>query len=351
MNSVVLDSFIPDTSERNAYIIKAELMSNDVQIAQTTTNHFVSDKSITVAYDTDKDYLTEIDDNANVTISLRDERVVDLIFTTSSEDTELINKHTAQIETIKDKLEKIGYAVNLSNSTSYLSAKDTFAWIEYDHPNYNTQTPYTQHIVYDDNSIKMLGYTAVAYKDFLLVPDENSSQKIFNFDIQRDKTDWHSMNGDEFLFNTTVGEETISGYYVLVTSGGLRLYRLDNVNLKSFRNSSTTGTLMQTFTFSNLYDEHHIKIVADSNYISLWDDDNLIIDNYELPAIYGNGYGTITSHASHNCFQRSYFTFANITMQTITGEKLLDVLDNYNFESDNSRYVISLSNLRIVIFF
>ena len=72
-------------------------MSNDVQIAQTTTNYFVSDKNVAIAYDTDKDYLTEIDDNANVTISLRDERVVDLIFTTSSEDTELINKHAAQI--------------------------------------------------------------------------------------------------------------------------------------------------------------------------------------------------------------------------------------------------------------
>lgn len=242
----------------------------------------------------------------------------------------------------------MGYVVNLSNvSTSYLSAKDTFAWIEYDHPNFNTQTPYTQHIVYDGDNIKMLGYTAVPYKDFLLVPDENSSQKIFNFDIQRDKTDWHSMNGGGFLFNTTIDEDTISGYYVLITSGGLRLYRLDNVNLNSFRNSSTAGTLMQTFKFSNVYDEHHIKIVADSKYISLWDDEKLIIDNYELPAIYGNGYGPITSHDSHGCSQRSYFTFANITMQTITGEKLSDILDNYNFESQNSRYVINLSDSMI----
>lgn len=104
---------------------------------------------------------------------------------------------------------------------------------------------------------------------------------------------------------------------------------------------------MQTFKFSNVYDEHHIKIVADSKYISLWDDENLIIDNYELPAIYGNGYGPITSHASHGCSQRSYFTFANITMQTITGEKLSDILDNYNFESQNSRYVINLSDSMI----
>ena len=34
-------------------------------------------------------------------------------------------------------------------------------------------------------------------------------------------------------------------------------------------------------------------------------------------------------------------------MQTIKGEKLLNVLDNYNFESDNSRYVISLSDTAI----
>lgn len=115
-------------------------MSGEMQIAQTTTNYFVSDKSVAIAYATDKDYLTEIDDNAKVTLSLRDERVVDLIFTTSSEDTELIDKYAAKIETIKAKLESMGYAVNLSNVfTSFLSAKDDHKWIEYDHPNYDTQ--------------------------------------------------------------------------------------------------------------------------------------------------------------------------------------------------------------------
>lgn len=350
MNSIVLGSFVPDTSERNAYIIRAELISDDLQIAQTTTNYFVSDKSVAIAYGVDKDYLTEIDDSAEVTINLRDERVVDLIFTTSSENTDLISKYAAQIEKIRSELEKMGYIVNLSNvSTSYLSAKDKFAWIEYDHPNFNTQTPYSQHIVYDDDNIRMLGYTAVAYKDFLLVPDEHDSQKIFTFDIQRDQTDWHSMNGGGFLFNTDIDDEenTISGYYVLISSNGLRLYSLNNINLNNFRNSGEMGTLLQTFPCSDVYAEHHIKIEADNSNISLWDDDEIIIDNYELPSIYGNGYGPITSHASHGCSQRSYFTFANITMQTITGEKLFDILDNYNFESDNSRYVISLSDSKI----
>ena len=81
----------------------------------------------------------------------------------------------------------------------------------------------------------MLGYTAVPYKDFLFVPDENNSQKIFTFDIQRDQTDWHSMNGGGFLFNTTIDKEsnTISGYYILIMRDGLRLYELDTVNLNT----------------------------------------------------------------------------------------------------------------------
>lgn len=228
--------------------------------------------------------------------------------------------------------------------TSYLTAQDTFAWNEYDHSNYDVQSPYTKHIIYDGDNIKMTGYRYVPYKDFLLVPDNNNSQKIFTFDIQRDNTDWHSMYGGGFLFNTVIEDETISGYYVLITSGGLRLYSLDKVNLNNFQNSAIAGTLLRTFPFSNLYDEHHIKIEADSHNLSLWDGENLIIDNYELTNIYGNGYGPITSHASHACSQRSYFTFANITMQTIKGENLYDILDNYNFVSRNSRYVINLSD-------
>ena len=53
MNSIQLGSFTPDTSERNAYIIRAELMSGEMQIAQTTTNYFVSDRSVAIAYATD----------------------------------------------------------------------------------------------------------------------------------------------------------------------------------------------------------------------------------------------------------------------------------------------------------
>ena len=343
--TIHLGDFTPDTSAKRSYIITAELVSNNLVVVQASTNYFVSDKGVAVVADVDKDYLYETADEAEISVKLRDERVVDLIFTTSSEDTELITQYADQVDTIKNQLEHLGYIVNLSTvDTSYLTAKDTFAWTEYDHPNFNTQPPYTKHIIYEEDNIKMVGYTAASYKDFLLVPDDNDSKKIFTFDIQRDTTDWHSMNGGGFLFNTVIEDDTISGYYILITNNGLKLYSLNALNLDTFRNSGNQGTLLQTFPFSNVYDEHHIVINADSDSLSLWDGENIVIDNYALPEQFGNGYGPITSHARHNCSQRSYFTFANITMQTITGEKLSDVLDNYNFESPNSRYVINLSD-------
>ena len=343
--NIFLGDFVPDTSEKRTYIITAEVLFNELVVVQSTANYFVSDKGANILTDVDKEYLYESTDDAEISVKIRDERVVDLIFTTSSDDTALIKQYADKIEKIKKKLEKQGYIVNLcSVETSYLTAQDTFAWNEYDHPNYDVQSPYTKHIIYEEDNIKMTGYQYVPYKDFLIVPDNNNSQKLFTFDIQRDNTDWHSMYGGGFLFNTVIEDETISGYYILITSGGLRLYSLDKVNLNTFRNSSVAGTLLKTFPFSNLYEEHHIKIAADNHTLSLWDGENLVIDNYELEKIFGNGYGPITSHASHACWQRSYFTFANITMQTIKGENLYDILDNYNFVSQNSRYVINLSD-------
>lgn len=359
MNSIKLGSFVPDTSERSKYIIRAELMSNDLQIAQTTTNYFISDKSVALVYDVDKDYLTETDDTANVTLNIRDERVVDLIFTTASEDTGLISEYSEKIENIKERLEKLGYVVNLSNvETSYLSAQDTFAWEEYDHIYYHDRycSDIPKHIVYDGNDIIMKGYGWAPLKDFLLVNDDKDSQKILEFDIQRDNSnDWHTLDGGGFLFNTSIEDNTLKGFCILINSNGLNLYQINGVDVNKFRNGSyrclrdcPNTTVLKNFKVSDLKAKHHIKIVADGNTLSLWNDDEALLEEYELPENdFGNGYGPITSYQSHSCWVRSSFTFSNITMQTIAGEKLFDVLDNYNFESENSRYVICLNDSKI----
>ena len=208
-----------------------------------------------------------------------------------------------------------------------LTAQDTFAWTEYDHYNYTDRYLPTldKHIVYEGDNIKMLGYGYAPLKDFLLVEDNDDSRKVLSFDIQRDRTDWHSMEGGGFLFNASVKNDTLSGFCILLTQSGLKLIDITGVNVNSFRNGSyayvqNAGRLLATYPVNNVYAEHHIKIEINSSEISLWDDDKLLIDRYELPERdYGYGYGPITSHASHACYQQSYFTFSNIVMETVTG--------------------------------
>lgn len=208
-----------------------------------------------------------------------------------------------------------------------LTAQDTFAWTEYDHDNFrDSYAPsIPDHIIYDGDNIKMIGYGYSAFKDFLLINDtENkNSKKTFSFKIKRDGSDWHSMEGGGFLFNSSVKNNILSGFCVLVTQSGLKLVQITGVDVNNFRNGSysyvqNAGKLLKTYSLSNLYGEHDFKIEVNNTSVSVWDGANVVIDGYVLPENnYGYGYGPITSHISHSCSQQSYFTFNNISMEEV----------------------------------
>lgn len=355
VDSLKLGQFTPDTKDEKCYIISAEVFAGEELVyAKTSTNFFVSDKGVVLMRDVDKEFLYESKDEATVTAKIREEKVVDLVFTTSSNNTQLISEYAAQIEKTKQVLEPMGYKVNAcSVSTSFLTAKDTFAWQEYDHLNYKDKyvSDIPKHIVYTDENIQMLGYGEKAIKDFLLVPDTNKSQKILEFDLQRDNSsDWHTLEGGGFLFNTSITGNSLSGYCIIIGQTGLKLSYLKNVDLQKFRDGSYNyvehaGKLLHKSSVSNLLAKHHIKIVADNNTVSVWDDSRQVLNNFALPdPDTGNGYGPITSYIYHGCWVRSSFTFSKITMQTITAQSLVEVLDSFNFTSKTSRYVVNLSN-------
>lgn len=259
-------------------------------------------------------------------------KAADLVFTVGLADTGRIAQYGEKVQELEAMLRENGVDARVSTvSTSKLTAQDTFAWKEYDHYNYSDRYLPTldKHIQYNGSDIKMVGYSYAPLKDFLFVPDHDPGQKIFNFDLQRDGTDWHSMEGGGFLFNTEVSDEknTISGF----RNG-------------SYPNVQNAGRLLRTFPIRDLYANHHIKIVVDPETISVWDGDTLVIDRHVLPDNdYGYGYGPLISHDSHSCYQQSYFTFKNITMETVTGERLMNVLENYEWRDGASRYVVNLS--------
>ena len=286
-------------------------------------------------------------------LTVEKSRSADIVFTLGDTDKDTMDAYNAKAEELKKILKEKGVDAKIDAvSTSTLTAQDTFAWKEYGH--YNCDG-YDEHIIYEENSIKMIGYHSSPKKDFLYIADDNPGQKIFEFDLQRDRTDWHSMEGGGFLFNTTVSEEdnTIRGFCILVTQSGLRLVQIDCKNLQGFRNGSYNwvqyaGKLLGTYKLGDLYANHHFKIIADAKTISVWDGENLVIDNFILPENdYGYGFGPITSQASHSCWQRSYFTFQNITMQTMTGSTLSDIVAGYEWRPGASHYVINLSDTEV----
>lgn len=310
-----------------------------------------------------EDDTTELEDSACVfevgneapqaKVDVQKSKSADIVFTVGDTDKETLDAYNAKAETLKKILKEKGVDAKIDAiSTSTLTAQDTFAWKEYSHSNCDG---YPEHIIYEEENIKMVGYYSSPKKDFLYIANDNPGQKTFEFDLQRDRTDWHSMEGGGFLFNTTVDDEndTIKGFCILVSQQGLKLVQIDCKRLKYFRDGGYNwvqhaGRLLGTYSIGNVYDSHHFKIVVDKKSISVWDGDKLVIDDYVLPENdYGYGFGPITSHASHGCGQRSYFTFKNITMQTMTGSSLSDIVDGYDWRAGASHYVINLSKTEV----
>ncbi|HOP93990.1 MAG TPA: Ig-like domain-containing protein [Acetivibrio thermocellus] len=293
-----------------------------------------------------------------VSFNLEKKKKLDVVFTVGKADTQKVNLYSEKIQSFKNKMSNAGVDVNIStiNTQTYTST-NTFDWQEYDHYYYvDTYTnpdwpnPMPKHILFDEKNIQMVGYTVVAMKDFLFVPDTNETQKTFTFDIQRDSTNWHSIEGGGFLFNASIENNILKGYCILITADGLKLDEISGINLTMFRDGKYeyveyAGRKLATFDIGDVYAKHSWKIVIDPESITLWDNGKLIIDNYKLPNTnYGTGFGPIISHANHSCQQMSYFTFENIEMTTIVGKSLMQAVDEFNWRDDAEHMLVSLSD-------
>lgn len=341
----VFDDTIPSLVSQEAYLI-----GNTDALAETAC-------------------VTEVTNEAPVSYSgISKAKNVDIVVTVGNADVENVEILNENISRIKQELESKGYSVNLSTvSTSTLTAKDTFAWEEYDHYNYDDRYLPTleRHILYEEDSIKMMGYSVAPLRDWLFVDDGINAKRVLSFDMVRDKTDWHSMEGGGFLFNTSITEEVtepanpeeapitmniLNGYCILLTQGGFKLIQLDNVNADNFRNGGISnsvqaiGKVLMSVPVANVYDSYNVKIIASDRILSVYINDEAVIDNFLLPDTdKGTGFGPIICHGSHSCSQQSYFTFSNIKMSTLDGSELSEVLDEYEWRDSAEHYVINLS--------
>ena len=299
--------------------------------------------------------VVEVDNHAPESLpGISKAKEVDIVMTVGNASVEDIDKQNGYLTGIKRDLEQKDYDVRLSTvSTSTLTAKDTFAWKEYDHYNYRDSHLPTleKHILYEEDSIRMVGYGREPLRDWLFVDEGIESQVILSFDMIRDKTDWHSIEGGGFLFNTAIGEETMSGYCILLVSSGFKLIQFADLNIEAFRNGGvsntlqTAGKVLLSIPVQNVYDSFNIRIVADKRIVSVFINDVAVIENFVLSdQNVGTGFGPIVCHGSHNCSQQSYYTFSNIRMSTIQGDNLGDVLNSYPWRPSAEHFVVNLSS-------
>ncbi|MBP5433123.1 RHS repeat-associated core domain-containing protein [Ruminococcus sp.] len=347
----------------------AEVFSDTIPSLLTEDAYRVADTSRNES----KKYEVEVTNEAPESHSgISKAKNVDIVITAGNLDVEDIAEINRNVDEVKSELEDKGFSVNLETmSTSTLTAKDTFAWKEYDHYNYVDRYLPTldKHIIYDENAIKMLGYGWAPLRDWLFVDDGVSAKRVLSFDMVRDRTDWHSMEGGGFLFNTSikkvktesedpeaepVTKEIMNGYCIILTSGGFKLIKLTDIDVEEFRNGGINGTVQgagQVLTsvgVKDVYADYNIKIVANNRLVSVYINDEQLINNFILPDTQtGNGFGPIICHDYHGCSQQSYFTFSNIKMSTVRGSELSDILDGHEWRKSSERFVINLNKEKV----
>ena len=264
--------------------------------------------------------------------------------------------YSAALMQAKENLENRGVSVRLSGLGSNIyTPMDTFDWYAFEVTNYSTHflqppNPRPHSIIRSGSNIQMLGYTIRSRRDFLFSPSSDPGIKTFRFDLVRDGTDWHSMQGGGFLFNTTIEDDTIEGYAILVHSTGLMLHRIDRTPI-SFFEWSRFPTLfpwhriLARVPLADPYARHSFEIVVTPWEVSVWNHGNLLIDSFRLPIESRSyGFGPITSFHDHRCGQISYFTFSNLTMETGQSITLAQAINEYEWRSSGPRALVHFSD-------
>ena len=219
-----------------------------------------------------------------------------------------------------------------------MTASSDFGFVEFQQENY--KEPYLNnkildHITKEGNDIVMKGYTDKPFKDMYITQknDDNESyihsqQKLITFNIKRDSTDWHTMEGGGFIFDASIKDGKLTGNCILVTQTEVRLYQIRNKDFEKFRggqigNIKKCALTLPGYTLPSSYSasDHKIAIRIDKQTrekITVWVDGKMIIDNLDIQKLEGNDFGPLVSYDSHCCSQISKFTFSDIQMSGIT---------------------------------
>lgn len=197
-----------------------------------------------------------------------------------------------------------------------------------------------EHIKILDNKIIFYGYGVNSYKDFLYKEFNYTGKKIFKIIVDESKASYHTLEGAGFLINSTIKDNKISGYVLLYGEKTIDLYRIDGINLQTFKTAanskvSTYGTLVKSIN-KQTSGIHNVVVEATPTNITVKDNEQTISINLDYSKHVGNSFGLISSYVQHNCS----------ILSTIVFEKLEIAIENYTIpvetvEKDNEEQKLS----------
>ena len=197
-----------------------------------------------------------------------------------------------------------------------------------------------EHIKILDNQIIFYGYGVNSYKDFLYKEFNYTGKKIFKIIVDESKASYHTLEGAGFLINSTIKDNKISGYVLLYGEKTIDLYRIDGINLQTFKTAanskvSTYGTLVKSIN-KQTSGIHNVVVEATPTNITITDNEQTTSINLDYSKHVGNSFGLISSYVQHNCS----------ILSTIIFEKLEIAIENYTIpvetvEKDNEEQKLS----------
>lgn len=183
----------------------------------------------------------------------------------------------------------------------------------------NDQAYNGKHIVIQNDSIDFYGYGDNSYKDFLYKEYKNPGKKIFQFRLDEEKANYHTLDGAGFIFNAKKEDNKLSGYILLFMEKSINLYSIKDVDITEFettqnRKVSNYGELIKSFqnTDSKIHD---LRVEATPTSLKVIDgEEELINEKLEFEQHEGESFGLISSYTQHNCNILSKIEFSELKM-------------------------------------
>lgn len=176
-----------------------------------------------------------------------------------------------------------------------------------------------KHIVIQNNSIDFYGYGDNSYKDFLYKEYKNPGKRIFQFRLDEEKANYHTLDGAGFIFNAKKENNKLSGYILLFMEKSVNLYKVKDIDIDEFETApnkkvSDYGELIKAIqkTDSKIHD---LRVEATPNNIKVIDGEKeLINEKLENTQHAGESFGLISSYTQHDCNILSKIEFSEFKM-------------------------------------